>query len=473
LIIFKFIFLGFLTALLFPPFFILPLGFFIFPYLYKQINKLNSIKEYFYTGFLYGLGFTSLYLIWIRNPFLTDETTKIYATLSILLIFVISLIFGIFFISFNFTKKLNNQIFLFPLVFVILEIFIANIWYGFPWLSFGLIYSNNILGSILLFSFGSNFTSYIIILLFLFPYIVYQRKKIVFFNLSLIITLSLLSIAFFAFFNFNKINDYQLNTDLFQMNYKIKDNKENKYDELVTLIQESNADLMIFAENNYPFVVKNLEDIKLGNFLTDNQTIVIGATRLEENNYFNSILVIEKNKIDFFDKKILVPFGEFMPLRNYLDFINVIVGTFDFQKGNKDRQLIINNNYQFIPVICYEIIFFWKLLNDTNNQSNLLINITNDAWFGKYLGPYQHFYLTKMRAAEYRKSLVRVSNNGISAIIDHKGNILTFSNLFRKEKINFNLKVQKSYNLIFFHKIFTYLILFSFVSIFILSRIKK
>ena len=80
-------------------------------------------------------------------------------------------------------------------------------------------------------------------------------------------------------------------------------------------------------------------------------------------------------------------------------------------------------------MICYEIVFYWKLLNKSNYKSDFIVNITNDFWFGKYSGPYQHFYLTKIRAAEFNKPIIRVSNNGISAVIDNNGKILNNTEL--------------------------------------------
>ena len=95
---------------------------------------------------------------------------------------------------------------------------------------------------------------------------------------------------------------------------------------------------------------------------------------------------------------------------------------YDYNVGDKKRIIKINNNISYIPVICYEIIFYWKLVDNINLNSDLIINITNDIWFGKYLGPYQHFYHSKLRAAEIGKPLIRVSNNGISAIFNENGN---------------------------------------------------
>ena len=104
------------------------------------------------------------------------------------------------------------------------------------------------------------------------------------------------------------------------------------------------------------------------------------------------------------------------------------------------------------------------------HNSNLLINITNDFWFGDYIGPYQHFYLSKLRAAEFNKNLIRVSNNGISSIIDNNGNILVSSELNKKDKLNYKLLINDEKNLIILHKILGYILtIFCFISLFVLK----
>ena len=73
--------------------------------------------------------------------------------------------------------------------------------------------------------------------------------------------------------------------------------------------------------------------------------------------------------------------------------MEAISGSQDFSSGSQNRILDLNDKISFIPIICYEIIFFWKLIDTTNYNADILINITNDSWFGQKIGPYQHFYL--------------------------------------------------------------------------------
>ena len=133
------------------------------------------------------------------------------------------------------------------------------------------------------------------------------------------------------------------------------------------------------------------------NSIKDNKKVIIGASRFENNKLYNSFLYLEVNNIQVFDKEILVPCGECLPFRNYLKFMEGISGNIDFTSGQNTR-LISNSDINILPIICYEIIFN-KILKDINkNNIDILINITNDSWFGNKIGPYQHFYHSRMRA---------------------------------------------------------------------------
>jgi len=482
LILVKFLILGFLTALLFPPFFILPLGFFIFPYFYKQVQllKLTDSKSfYFFNGTIYSIGFLSVFLIWIKNPFIAIDAPASYTFISFLVVIIISFIFGIFFILLKYSKKIKYELFFFPLFFIIFEMLIANFWYGFPWISFSLIISNNPVGSFFLFLFGTYGTGLLLIFIFFIPVLVKNYKN--FFKKYAIVTLFLLVvfILFIIYFIKHNLNDEKkfrnIDIDIIQGNFPILNEKkslEKRYLEIIENIQNSKAELIVYGENNLPYVVNDVKKITFGNYLKPHQKLVIGGTRFENNNYYNSLFYINKNHIYFFDKQILVPFGEFVPFRDYLNFMDLIVGSSDYDKGSIDRFIKINEKFSFIPVICYEIIFFWKLIDNKNFTSDFIINITNDSWFGDFFGPYQHFYLAKMRAAEFNKPIIRVSNNGISGIFDQNGKILKTTSLNKKEILNFSLKINNKKNLIFYHNLLNQLIIFIFL-IFIYLIIKK
>ena len=152
---------------------------------------------------------------------------------------------------------------------------------------------------------------------------------------------------------------------------------EKKLQRIIKHIDESTAELLIFGENNFPYLLDDLELKIIKDSLKENQTLIIGATRYENNKYYNSLVNINSINITYFDKKILVPFGEFLPLRDSLTFFESIAGQNDYSKGKIERIINLSANISFIPVICYEIVFYWKLLNKFNNKANFIVNITN------------------------------------------------------------------------------------------------
>ena len=140
---------------------------------------------------------------------------------------------------------------------------------------------------------------------------------------------------------------------------------------------------------------------------------------------WNSLAVMnDRGDIEaIYDKHRLVPFGEFLPWRGLLSRIGlekITAGSIDFQPGPGPVTLEVGDLPAFGPLICYEAIFTADVTADGNRPAWLL-NITNDAWFGKSSGPYQHLAMARMRAIEEGLPLVRSANTGISAVIDPYG----------------------------------------------------
>lgn len=131
-----------------------------------------------------------------------------------------------------------------------------------------------------------------------------------------------------------------------------------------------------------------------------------------------------------YDKVHLVPYGEYVPLRRFFPYIGKLVpGVGDFKEGNGHRLLSLND-FKIGILICYEGIFSEAGRNYRQQGADLLVNITNDAWFGRSSAPYQHLSMTTFRAVENRLYLLRAANTGITAIIDPTGRIISHTNLF-------------------------------------------
>jgi len=142
-------------------------------------------------------------------------------------------------------------------------------------------------------------------------------------------------------------------------------------------------------------------------------------------NYYNSIMVIGENP-DIYHKRHLVPFGEYLPfnqwLRPVLDFIRIPMS--DFSAGNSIKPLVRAADIPIGVSICYEDVFGEEVI-EALPEAQMLLNVSNDAWFGDSLAPHQHLQMARMRARETGRYLVRATNNGISALVDEKGRVVS------------------------------------------------
>ena len=225
-----------------------------------------------------------------------------------------------------------------------------------------------------------------------------------------------------------------------------------KYNRLSASVMDQLPDLIVWPESATPFYF--LYDIKPSELVFEGihrtaTDYVIGSPSFERTNdrvqYFNSAyLVSPRTKtMGKYDKAHLVPYGEYVPFKTWLPFLGKIVAQVgDFEAGKAGHTLPWKD--QRIGVqICYEIIFPKLSRAMARNDASLLINITNDAWFGKTSGPYQHFSMTVFRAVENRRSLARAANTGISGFIDPAGRILAATALLEEAAVTRSIPLLK------------------------------
>jgi apolipoprotein N-acyltransferase len=186
-----------------------------------------------------------------------------------------------------------------------------------------------------------------------------------------------------------------------------------------------------------PFLLTERPDAlsAIGGLLPEGAVLMTGAIRSEPPvtgessiRYFNSIQVLGDDGaiLASYDKVHLVPFGEYLPLQDFLETIGLrqlteMQGGFD--AGVRLRTLALPVGPPVGPLICYEIIFPGKAV-DPAERPGWLLNVTNDAWFGNTPGPRQHFEQARLRAVEEGLPLVRAANSGISAIVDPYGRMI-------------------------------------------------
>ncbi|EKO3591961.1 apolipoprotein N-acyltransferase [Vibrio metschnikovii] len=197
------------------------------------------------------------------------------------------------------------------------------------------------------------------------------------------------------------------------------------------------ADIIIWPEAAIPAF-----EVEIGSFLSNldsaarmNQSALITGilNHDQQGHYFNSILALgETEHAEYrydvtqrYHKHHLLPFGEFVPfeawLRPLAPLFNLPMSS--FSRGDYIQPNIIAKGFAFAPALCYEIIFNEQLRVNVTEQTDFLLTLSNDAWFGHSIGPLQHMEIARMRALELGKPLIRSTNNGVTAITDHYGRI--------------------------------------------------
>ncbi len=184
---------------------------------------------------------------------------------------------------------------------------------------------------------------------------------------------------------------------------------------------------LIWSETAVPFYLSSDDGLKqaLSTIIPEGGFLVAGALRQggTGDGPYNSLHVLDgQGEIRAtYDKFHLVPFGEYAPFRDILDFEKLTAGSTDFRSGPGLQTLQVPGLPAFSPLICYEVIFPGNVIAGGATRPAFILNVTNDAWFGMSSGPYQHYANARLRAAEEGLPLVRSANNGISAVIDGYG----------------------------------------------------
>jgi apolipoprotein N-acyltransferase len=213
---------------------------------------------------------------------------------------------------------------------------------------------------------------------------------------------------------------------------------------------------LIWPESAFPFILSREPGAlaEIGQFLRPGTVLVTGAARTSEPlpseatgrtrvHYFNSVQVIASGGVILasYDKVHLVPFGEYLPMGALLERLGLqnfvhIPGGFD--AGIRRELLAVPGLPPVAPLICYEAIFPGEVTptDGSSTRPGVLLNVTNDGWFGMTPGPYQHLAQARLRAIEEGLPLVRAANTGISAIVDPYGRILSQLPLGREDVLD-------------------------------------
>ena len=499
-------FFGTLLVLCLPPYNFWILIFPSISFLFFQSYLSKSSRESFLIGWFFGFAFFLFGVYWIFNSFLIRSDIFIYLIpfCLILLSSLLAIFTGLVsFFNYKLKRNLIANIIFFSVFWTLSEILRGYVFTGFPWnlIAHTWLNFNNILQICSVRGvYGLTFFT-VLIVLSVSIILIKEKilKKNIFYFSSVFISIFL--IILFGYVRLNNLNssiDNSVKFRVVQPNIKQKDKLDINYleenfkkildlsfsNKLGTLNSSENL-IIIWPETaitdlNYLSKSKLFNKIKLN--LKKNEYIISGFFRIEQDKspkFYNSVLVIDKSlsKTFIYDKKHLVPFGEYIPFSGILNKLG-----FNFiglQKGKNSNNLInLKNTPKFKTLICYEIIFPGKYSN-SKNKAVFLLNLTNDAWFGNTTGPHQHFANTIFRAIEEGRNIIRVANTGISASVDPLGRIIQKIDLNNEGTFDTNIVVVKKNNKIIktiysrFGNALIILILISFFCFFLKFKLKN
>ena len=194
---------------------------------------------------------------------------------------------------------------------------------------------------------------------------------------------------------------------------------------------------LIWPESAFPFFLTREADAlaQIAELLPEGTVLITGAVRAPEavataaiTRAYNSIYVLDHDAsiLSIYDKVHLVPFGEYLPFQNVLERLGMtqlVQVRGGFIPGDRRRALTVPRAPRLLPLVCYEIVFPGKAV-PRGERPGWMLNLTNDGWFGRSPGPYQHLQQARVRAIEEGLPLVRAANTGISAVIDPLGRMI-------------------------------------------------
>tara|TARA_B100001027_G_scaffold151373_1_gene106229 strand:+ start:184 stop:1704 length:1521 start_codon:yes stop_codon:yes gene_type:complete len=489
------LFLGILTSFSLPPYNFVFINFLTLPaLLYMLINYTNKKINSFYVGWIFGFGYFISNLYWITNSLTFDVKFNFIIPFAIIFIpAFLGIFYGLVTVLckfFNLKNKISS-IFIFSIFFGGIEFVRSFIFGGFPWNLTVFSLSNNLLSLQILSFIGTYSLNLLSITIFLLPIIVFfsykNLTKLFIFSLGFSLIIINLFYGKTSIGDFEKKNYENLNSVIrvispnipIERFLKNQDTTKN-INELISLSEPNNFNNIIFIFPEGIITSIYFKDLKFfKNIFKEkynfNHKIILGINSINENKIYNSLIALnnETELLYKYNKNKLVPFGEYLPFENFFEKFGlkkITQGYKSFSADNK-REVLDINQLKFIPLICYEIIYSGKV-NPNKSYYDFILNISEDGWFGKSIGIEQHLSHSIFRSIEEGKNVIRSTNNGISALVNPKGQIIKRIN--EKGYFDFNKirRVDKTYFAKHGNKIFFYFVLI-YTTLIVVLKIKE
>lgn len=404
--------------------------------------------------FIFAFGWFASGISWVHVSI--DQFGGLPLIVSVSLMLLLCLYLALFpslaaYLTAYFSNKKQLNLWLLMPFWLINEYLRSVIFTGFPWLSLGYSQIDTPLANFAPLIGEVGITALIILINICLVKIVfsikYKCKKTSYFPIIMLFSMVILS---FSLDNLNWVETTgkKVKVALVQGNIpqSIKWAPEQEWPTMLKYLDLSrvnyDADIIIWPESAIPAMEPAVQDY----LNTVNQSALFNKTAIitgilnynfESKEYFNSLIVLGSkqdedvqgyyyNHNNRYSKNHLLPIGEFVPfqelLRPLAPLFNLPMSS--FSRGSYVQPNLIAKNLHILPLLCFEVVFPHQLAANLTKQTSLLLTVSNDAWFGDSHGPHQHMEIARMRALEFGRPLLRTTNNGITAVVDHKGNFI-------------------------------------------------
>lgn len=450
---------GGLVPLAFEPVNLFPLVFISLAVLFFLFLSTQSLKRVFLRGYLFGIGYFGVGVTWVSVSMVRFGGMSFVLSIALTALLVLVLAFYIGGISYLARKFFRNAsaavslIIIYPVLFVLLEWTRGWLFTGFPWIALG--YSQTLsplsswypVAGVYAVSLVITITSGCLVALLYAN--ATQRIWIVAGVIGFYLCSSLMLLI-----SWSEPVGKPLRASLIQGNIpqeiKWRPSQRQPTIDLYSQLTFDNwdSDIIIWPETALPAYFNQAEGF-LRSFalqaMENKTSMLIGIPSAKvvngERSYYNSVVVLDRGELQIYNKYHLVPFGEYIPLKwllgDLLGFMNIPMA--NFKNSNKHEPVVNMAGLKASVSICYEDVFGEEVINGLP-QANFLINVSNDAWFGDSFAPHQHLQKAQVRSLETARPMLRSTNNGVSAVIDHRGTILGSSPQFEQHVLTVNFQ---------------------------------
>ncbi|HDQ04623.1 MAG TPA: apolipoprotein N-acyltransferase [Deltaproteobacteria bacterium] len=432
--------------------------------LFFAIFNAASIKRVFLLGFITGVTAYIGIIYWITYVVVNYGHLPMYLGIIIMLLLAgyLSIYIALFAAGVYFFRNKVILCFVAPALWVCCEYLKSCLFTGFPWANLGYSQYLNFLFIQFADVFGVYGLSFLIVSVNAVIFVLSKQKTKQAVNSFIAIALAVTFVYIYGFVRINQVDREikkaeGLNVSLIQGNIDQSVKWDNFFQKRIldfyTQLSLDNSPgdkgLLVWPETALPFNFQNTGNMRQQVMDLPQKTnawFIFGAVsyehKKESTNYLNSAYLLspEGSIKGRYDKVHLVPYGEYVPLRNIFPFIKKLTeGIGDFARGKGYEPLEMDER-KIGVLICYEGILPHAARAYKNKDVDLLVNITNDAWFGSTSAPFQHFSMTMFRAIETRLYLARAANTGISGVVDARGKVILQTDIFEADALKAEVK---------------------------------